>query len=183
MKREGKFLVNERVNIISDLDDKKIVVIGDIRFKGKRNIDWEEVEQYLKEYIGTCYEVVETSDKVFIGSDFPGELKGSDDTRRLFGTNAKAKANATQGIPMLLQCATNRRWQKNFKGKHNVDTKFGWYRFTTRFARPIYNSNTGKLERFNVFRIEMLIRHAADGNLYLYDMVNIKKETSTPLEQ
>ena len=143
MKREGKFLVNERVNIISDLDDKKIVVIGDIRFKGKRNIDWEEVEQYLKEYIGTCYEVVETSDKVFIGSDFPGELKGSDDTRRLFGTNAKAKANATQGIPMLLQCATNRRWQKNFKGKHNVDAKFGWYRFTTRFALPIYNSNTG----------------------------------------
>jgi hypothetical protein len=29
----------------------------------------------------------------------------------------------------------------------------------------------------------MLIRNAADGNLYLYDMVNIKKETSTPLEQ
>lgn len=29
----------------------------------------------------------------------------------------------------------------------------------------------------------MLIRHATDGNLYLYDMVNIKKETSTPLEQ
>ena len=24
----------------------------------------------------------------------------------------------------------------------------------------------------------MLIRHAADGNLYLYDMVNIKKETN-----
>ena len=24
----------------------------------------------------------------------------------------------------------------------------------------------------------MLIRHATDGNLYLYDMVNIKKETS-----
>ena len=23
------------------------------------------------------------------------------------GTNAKAKANATQGIPMLIQCATN----------------------------------------------------------------------------
>ena len=29
----------------------------------------------------------------------------------------------------------------------------------------------------------MLIRHAADGNLYLYDIVDIKKETSTPLEQ
>ena len=70
-----------------------------------------------------------------------------------------------------------------FKGKHNVDAKYGWYRFTTRFALPVYDSNTGELERFNIFRIEMLIRHATDGNLYLYDMVNIKKETSTPLEQ
>ena len=100
-----------------------------------------------------------------------------------YGANAKAKANATQGIPMLLQCATNKRWQENFKGKHNVDAKFGWYRFTTRFALPVYNNDTGDLERFNIFRIEMLIRHAADGNLYLYDMVNIKKETSPPLEQ
>lgn len=121
-----------------------------IRFKGKRNINWEEVEQYLKEYIGDCYEVVETSDQVYIGSDFPGELKGSEDTKRLYGANAKAKANATQGIPMLLQCATNRRWQENFKGKHNVDAKFGWYRFTTRFALPVYNNDTGDLERFNI---------------------------------
>ena len=126
--------------------------------------------------------MVETSDHIFVGADFPGELKGSSDTKRLFGTNAKAKANATQGIPMLLQCATNRRWQENFKGKHKVDAKFGWYRFTTRFALTVYN-NSGELDRFNVFRIEMLIRHAADRNLYLYDMVNIKKETSTPLEQ
>ena len=175
--------MDKKISVISDLDGKKIVVISDIRFKGKRNINWEEVEQYLKEYIGDCYEVVETSDQVYIGSDFPGELKGSEDTKRLYGANAKAKANATQGIPMLLQCATNKRWQENFKGKHNVDAKFGWYRFTTRFALPVYNNDTGDLERFNIFRIEMLIRHAADGNLYLYDMVNIKKETSTPLEQ
>lgn len=180
---ERRFILDRKVNVIEDIDGRKIVVISDIRFKGKRHIDWEEVEQYLKEYVGNCYEVVETSDHVFIGSDFPGELKGSNDTERLFGTNAKAKANATQGIPMLLQCATNRRWQENYKGKHKVDAKFGWYRFTTRFALPVYNSNTGELERFNVFRIEMLIRHAADRNLYLYDMVNIKKETSTPLEQ
>lgn len=44
------------VNCGADLDGKKIVVISDIRFKGKRNINWEEVEQYLKEYIGDCYE-------------------------------------------------------------------------------------------------------------------------------
>ena len=26
------------------------------------------------------------------------------------------------------------------------------------------------------FRIEMLVRHASDGRLYLYDLVNVKKE-------
>ena len=174
--------MDKTVSIITDLENKKIIVINDIRFKGKRNINWEDVEKYLKEYVGSCYEVVETSDHVFIGADFPGELKGSEDTKRLLGANAKAKANATQGIPMLLRCATNRRWQENYKGKHKVDAKFGWYRFTSRFALPVY-SGLGEVERFNIYRIEMLIRHAADGNLYLYDMVNIKKEMSTPHEQ
>ena len=136
--------------------------------------DWEA---------GEFYQIEDCNRMIYIGSDLPDEYMHSNYTRILKGANAKAKANATQGIPMLLQCATNRRWQENYKGKHNVDAKYGWYRFTTRFALPVYDSNTGELERFNIFRIEMLIRHATDGNLYLYDMVNIKKETSTPLEQ
>ena len=69
------------IDIITDEDGRKIVVITDIRFKGKRNIDWEDVENYLKEYVGKCYEVVETADQVFIGNDFPAELKGSEDTK------------------------------------------------------------------------------------------------------
>ena len=95
---EGSVFMDKRINIISDSVGKQIVVITDIRFQGKRNINWEEVEKYLKEYIGNCYEVVETADQIFISSDFPGELKGSKDTRRLVGANAKAKANATQGF-------------------------------------------------------------------------------------
>lgn len=79
------------IDIITDEDGRKIVVITDIRFKGKRNIDWEDVENYLKEYVGKCYEVVETADQVFIGNDFPEELKGSEDTKRLCGANAKTK--------------------------------------------------------------------------------------------
>ena len=41
--------MDKKISVISDLDGKKIVVISDIRFKGKRNINWEEVEQYLKQ--------------------------------------------------------------------------------------------------------------------------------------
>ena len=83
-------------------------------------------------------------------------------------------ANATQKIPLLLEYATNKRWSENFKS-----TKYGWYRFTSRFALPVYLSND-IIERYHVFRIEMLIRHASDNKLYLYDMVNIKKETEYP---
>lgn len=174
--------MNNSCSIMYDPYDRPVVIISDIRFSGRRNINWEDVEEYVKEYVGEKYEIVESSDMVYIGVDFPNEIKGSEDTKRLKGTNAKAKANATGEIPKLLKIATNKRWQENFKSKHKTDAKLGWYRFTSRFALPIFSEN-GEIERFNVFRIEMLVRHSSDGNLYLYDMVNIKKETSTPLEQ
>lgn len=44
-------------------------------------------------------------------------------------------------------------------------------------------TDNGETERINIFRIEILVRHATDGNLYLYDLVNIKKKRSNPLEQ
>lgn len=134
---------------------------------------------YIDDINRKYYEILESSDTVFIGSDLPNELKGSEDTKRLKGAYAKAKANATVELPSLLTYATNKRWQKNFKTKHGIDAKYGWYRFTARFGLPVY-TNDGHLERYNIFRIEMLIRHASDNKLYLYDMVNIKKETSTP---
>lgn len=52
----------------------------------------------------------------------------------------------------------------------------------TRFALPVYNEK-GNMERMNIFSAQMLIRYAANGKLYLYDIVNIKKETSTPPQQ
>ena len=45
------------VSIIQDIDGNNIVVINDIRFKGKRSINWREVRAYLKEYVGEFYMV------------------------------------------------------------------------------------------------------------------------------
>ena len=42
---------------------------------------------------------------------------------------------------------------------------------------PIYNDD-GELERYNVFKARLLIRHASSGKKYLYDVLKIKKETS-----
>ena len=43
------------VSIYIDNSGQKIVVINDIRFKGKRRIHWEEVKEYLKQYIGMLF--------------------------------------------------------------------------------------------------------------------------------
>lgn len=171
---------NDNVRVLRDSNNKEIVVIRDIRFAGKRQINWKDVKEYLKRYIGESYEIIDTQDVVYIGKDLPDEFSGSEDTARLRGTLAKAKANMTQGIPELVQIAKNKRYQDNFADKHNADAKYGWYRYTTRFALPVCNEH-GEIERYNRFRAELLLRHDEDEKMYLYDIVNIKKETSTPL--
>jgi hypothetical protein len=42
--------MDKSVSIVTDLDGSKIALINDIRFQSRRGIDWNEVEQYLKEY-------------------------------------------------------------------------------------------------------------------------------------
>ena len=70
---KGKCSVETNYNVIQDADGKSIVVINDIRFKGKRKINWDDVEEYLRKYIGKFYEVADTQDIVYIGKDFPDE--------------------------------------------------------------------------------------------------------------
>ena len=140
--------MQRKVNVVEDLDGNKIVFIHDVKFKGKRSIAWTDVEEYLKQFVGKSYVIENTNDMVYIGTDFPDEYAHSEYTTSLKGANAKAKANA-----------------------------FGWYRYGSRFALPVYEES-GEVVGYNVFNVIMVVRHAQDGKLYLYDIVNIKKETS-----
>ncbi len=132
---------NRNVTIITDADGKKLVLINDIHFKAKVRDDWMAVEEYLKKYIGDFYEIEETSEKIYISTDFPDEYASSESRIALKGAVAKAKANAAQAIPELIQIA-----------------------------------------RHNIYSASMLVRHADNGKKYLYDVLAIKKETSSPLE-
>ena len=170
--------MDRKVSVVEDLDGNKVVVIHDIRFKGKRSVEWDDVEKYLKQYVGEAHIISSTSDMVYIGTDLPEEYAHSNYTKILKGTNAKAKANATQGIPEMLFIASEKEYEANRKDKHSKDAKYGWYSYTTRFALPVYDENN-EIERYNVFRAIMLVRHAEDNRLYLYDIMKIKKETST----
>lgn len=174
--------MDKNVSIFTDLDGRKIGIINDIRFQSRRGIDWKKVEEYLKEYIGEYFEIVETSEKIYIGSDFPDEFSHSDDTKELKGANMKAKANITPAIGELIQIATDKTKYPDYNGKHGSKAKYGWHRYNTRFGIPVYDEQ-GNLERHNIFTTRMLVRCDEDGKLYLYDFVRTKKETSRPHEQ
>ena len=134
--------MQRKVNVVEDLDGNKIVVIHDIRFKGRQAIEWNDVEKYLKQYVGEAHIIESTNDMVYIGVDLPEEYAHSNYTNTLKGS------------------------------------KYGRYSYVIRFALPVYGEN-GDIERYNVFRAILLVRHAEDKRLYLYDIMKIKKETST----
>lgn len=166
------------VRIIKDPENNKIVLINDIRFKGKRKIKWDEVKEYLKGYVGTSFEIEESAEKIYIGNEFPEEFSESKSTKSLMGANAKAKANSASVIPELIQIATNPSYEKNRDVKHNKNAKFGWYKYDVKFALPVYENDV--LVRYNIFNARLLINHAANGKRYLHDILAIKKETSKP---
>lgn len=168
----------KNITIIKEADGKKIVLINDIIFKGKRRINWDEVKKYLKGYVGEFYQIEESADKIYIGNELPDEYTESESRKALKGANAKAKANAAIAIPELIQIATNPEYQENTKEKHQKDAKNGWYRYDIRFALPVYEE--GILIRYNVFGARLLVNHAKNGKKYLYDILAIKKETSKP---
>ena len=91
---------NRDVVILTEFDGTKIVVINDIVFKGKQNIDWDNVKEYLKGYIGDFYEISESAEKIYIGSKLSDEYTNSEARKALRGANAKAKANAASAIPV-----------------------------------------------------------------------------------
>lgn len=97
-KREDKSRpdLERNVTVIRDADGNHIVLINDKRFKGLSRADWKEVENYLKSYIGECYEITYCSEKIFIDTDFPDEYANSESRIALKGPRRVAKANAAQ---------------------------------------------------------------------------------------
>lgn len=123
-----------KLEIVKDSEGNKIVLIPEILFFNKQNIEWELVEQYLEKYVGEIVEIAETREVVYIGKKFPDEYSGSLYTRKSKGARAKAKANAAQGIMEMIEIAAQKVFCENRKEKHSQDAQKGWYYYHTRFA-------------------------------------------------
>lgn len=157
-----------------------LVKIETVVFSNKQNIPWNDVEVYLKRFVGETYEVNSTGDQIVIAGDFPDEYTESRYTKKLRGALAKAKANAATVIPEMIKYAENRRWIENKEEKHAKDAPGGWYRYDSWFGLPVQASQENE-ERINTYRATLVVRIKND-KLYLYDILDIKKEASTPLE-
>lgn len=162
------------VTIVSFKDGMVVAQINQVLFMGKQHITWNDVEEYVKQYVGELYTIAESKDVVYISKDLPDEYTNSNDSIRLKG--ALAKANASIAILEMIRISTNKYVQANFKDTHSKTAKRGWYRFDTRFAIPI-SDNIGMIKKFNVYKGRLIVRCTDDGKNYLYDVINIKKET------
>ena len=125
----------------------------------------------------TNNKIEETEERIHILSDFPDEYTGSQDTLKVKGANAKAKANAVQGIKEMVSISKKTKEMKNYKNKNSKKAKYGWYRYLTRFALPVMTEDN-VIERYNVYIATIVIRKSKSGKLFLYDFVNVKKEDS-----
>lgn len=139
------------------------------------------MEKYLERYVGALAEIAETGDVVYLGNDFPDEYTSSKYTRKTKGAHAKAKANAARGIREMIEFASDKIFRKNCKEKHSDDAANGWYYYTTRFAMPVYDNDI-RTEIYNIYSGCLVINCTGKGKMYLYDLVNIKKEASNPLK-
>ena len=135
----------------------------------------------MLEYVGEHFEIEESAEKIYIASDFPDEFVHSHNKTTLSRSEKRAKANATQGIPELIQIATNKTYEENRKEKHKSDAKLGWYRYDVRFALPAYDESGENIIRYNIYSAVMLVRHSENGKKYLYDFLEIKKGNERPV--
>lgn len=173
---EGKYSIKQ------DSTGKDVVVVQEDIFRGREGEKRKKVvTEYLKNHIGDMFTMIENGKNVYLGKDLPNEYNHSKTTERLGKEKRFAKQKATPGIGEMVEIATNERWESPVhKEKHKVDAKYGFYKYDTRFA---VKDRSGDYE---VYDAELVIRHDADGKLYLYDVQGIKKDTAKvrfPLEE
>lgn len=83
-------------------------------------------------------------------------------------------------IPDIIENASNKRWNDNKDKKHTSNASKGWFRYDIGIEFPVKSLEETDV-RWNRYNGTLVVR-SNDTGLYFYDIVNIKKEASTPPE-
>lgn len=164
---------------LKNINGNQIVWVENSHLTNKELKNPHAIAKYIEAHIGEVYTIIESGQKVYIGKDLPKEYTRSKYTSYLRKTNdqmAKAKAKATGELGLLIETATNRRWEET-RHTHNKDAKYGIYRYDSRFAFPVKDNN-GNITNVRAYDVELIIRNASNRKKYLYDIVNIKENTA-----
>lgn len=168
---------------IRKVDGKSVVWIENSSLTNKKLNNHKAVADFIARHIGEVYTIIESGQKVYIGPDLPGEYTQSRYTTYLRNTDrasARAKNKAVDGLGELIETATNRQWEQT-RHTQSKDAEYGMYRYDGTFAFPVKGSD-GTVQRVRAYDAELLIRNASDGKKYLYDIVNIKENTSAQID-
>lgn len=168
---------------LKTVNGKQVVWIENNALTNKQLSDHRAVADYIAQHIGEVYTIIESGQKVYIGKDLPGEYTQSKYTSYLRQRNRqllKAKNKAVSDLGMMIETSTNRRWEKT-EHTQNKDAKYGMYRYDSAFAFPVRNAD-GTVASIRVYDMNLLVRNASDGKKYLYDIVNIKENTTDALD-
>lgn len=175
--REGVQFMSRNVN------GEQVVWIEDSGLTNKQLRDYQQIANYIASHVGEVYTIIESGSKVYLGEDLPSEYVHSKYTTYLLNSDKstlKAKNRAIDGLGEMIEIATNRRWEQT-RHPNSKDAAYGMYRYDSKFAFPVKDSEGNRIG-VRAYDVELLIRNASDGKKYLYDIVNIKKNTANVLE-
>lgn len=168
---------------LKNVNGKQIVWIENSGLTNKQLKNHTAVAEFIAQHIGEVYTIIESGQKVYIGEDLPGEYthsKYTDSLRKRNPQLLKVKNKATGDLGLLIETATNRRWEKT-EHTHSKDAKYGMYRYDSSFAFPVKDVR-GEITAIRAYDAELLIRNASDGKKYLYDIVGIKENTADVID-
>lgn len=60
----------DKLDIVTDESGNKVVLLPEIIFSNKQNINWDDVEDYLGKYVGELIEIAETRDIIYLETNF-----------------------------------------------------------------------------------------------------------------
>ncbi len=146
----------------------RVKIDDDIFENNKQKSINNTIKDYLEENINEYANIIESGQKVYLGKDLPSEYAFSKSSQNLPLPNKLAKGRASSGLKEIIENASNRIYEKNQKIKHNIDAKYGFYKYDTKFSFD----HKGKEQ---IYSGTIVIRNDANGKKYLYDITNIKK--------
>lgn len=158
------------------VNNRPVVWINENILEGKPDgqSDKNFIKNYLASHIDDVYTIIESGYKVKPAKQFPAEYlysKSAQQAERFNRSAFKGKLKMVAGIGEMIEIATNRRWEKT-RHPGNKNAKYGVYRYDSNVA---FQSGDG----INAYSVELVVLNADDGQKYLYDIVNIKKDDAT----